>query len=106
MRRNDARLAAYEGWRAAEVESVRQLAAEDLAVRDAVAALEAARAAETAAGLGREHRRRQVAERKWAQLVLEERVRLLDEMETVERENGGEPLSDDDDVGTDTGIAQ
>lgn len=96
MRKNDERWRAWCRWRDGELERARYAAEEELAVREELMEAMRHRQNEMLAARERELRRRHVAEERWLELVVAERMRLLAEMETVERESGGE--NDDESV--------
>ncbi|KAL1869308.1 hypothetical protein VTK73DRAFT_3175 [Phialemonium thermophilum] len=87
MWKNDERMDEWTRWRDGELRTLRAAQGEMLAGRmreaeEARRQLECDVAAEEG-----EMRRKHAAERKWFELVREERTRLLGELETVEMEN-------------------
>ncbi|KAK3335392.1 hypothetical protein B0T19DRAFT_6893 [Cercophora scortea] len=90
MRKNDERKRVWEKWRDGQVELCRCEVEEEAEIQ-----LELAEAARRRLDRGVKERhaamsRKHAAELRWFGLVAAERARLLDEMETLERENGGE----------------
>lgn len=89
-RGNDERMDAWLKWKGEDMEKMRYLLDDEVAIREEL--MDAAKQkmeeglAEERAEVGRKQR----AEARWLDLVLEERRRLLAEVEMVERENGGE----------------
>ncbi|KAK0733931.1 hypothetical protein B0T26DRAFT_595436, partial [Lasiosphaeria miniovina] len=92
MRKNDGRMDAWRRWKSDELERFRYVAEDELAVREELMDAASERQAEKLAARETELIRRHMAERKWYDLVVAERERLLAEMEVVERETGGEAL--------------
>lgn len=90
MRKNDERMEAWRRWRDGEMEKTRYLADDEAAIREELMGAAKRRLEDRLEGEQTEVGRKQRAEGMWFGLVVEERRRLLAEVEMVERENGGE----------------
>ncbi|KAB5579876.1 hypothetical protein GE09DRAFT_1050516 [Coniochaeta sp. 2T2.1] len=90
MRKNDERMDAWMKWRDGEMEKARYLAEDEVAIREELMEEAKRRLEERLEQEQVEVGRRLRAEGRWFELVVEERRRLLAEVEMVERENGGE----------------
>ncbi len=90
MRRNDARLDEWTRWRDAELEAFRFHADDEQTIREELLDRERVLLDDALAARARDMARRHAAETRWFALVFIERVRLLAEMEDVERESGGD----------------
>ncbi|OIW34718.1 hypothetical protein CONLIGDRAFT_675680 [Coniochaeta ligniaria NRRL 30616] len=90
MRKNDERMEAWRKWRDQEMEKTRYLLDDEVAVREELMDAGKRRLEDRLEGEQAEVGRKQRAEGRWFGLVVEERRRLLAEVEMVERENGGE----------------
>lgn len=92
MRKNDRRMDEWRAWRDGEMEKTRCLLDEEVVIREELMEASGRRLDDTGHGAGR-GRAEQRAEQRWFELVIEERERLLAEVEVVERGNGGEDES-------------
>lgn len=90
MRKNDQYMDAWCAWRAREMEKARYVLDDEVAIREELMDASKRRLDETLEDEQVEAGRKQRAEGRWFELVVEERKRLLAEVEMVERENGGE----------------
>ncbi|KAK3329739.1 hypothetical protein B0H66DRAFT_634878 [Apodospora peruviana] len=90
MRKNDARMEAWQKMRAREMEAFRYAAEEELGVREELWDTMMSRAHRTAEDKQEEVKRKHAAKLRWFELVVVERNRLLAEMEMFERETGAE----------------
>ncbi|KAB5551397.1 hypothetical protein GE09DRAFT_1288029 [Coniochaeta sp. 2T2.1] len=90
MLKNDERMDAWMKWRDREMEKARYLAEDEVAIREELMEEAKRRLEERLEQEQVEAGRRLRAEGRWFELVVEERKRLLVEVEMVERENGGE----------------
>ncbi|KAM7208106.1 hypothetical protein V8F20_001652 [Naviculisporaceae sp. PSN 640] len=103
MMKNDARRDAWRKTRNAELERFRYTVQEDLDIAEEFMDALIEKARKMAEDKQREVKKKHRAEFRWFELAVTERVRLMAEMETVERENGGDvsdagsvSLTDDD----------
>ncbi|KAK5658745.1 hypothetical protein OQA88_1554 [Cercophora sp. LCS_1] len=83
----------WDGWRRArdqDLEKCRHAAEEETAVREELMEAMRQRLKERLSKQQRDCKARHAAERKWFELVVSERPRLLAEIEVDERQNGGE----------------
>jgi len=90
MRRNDARLDAWRAWRDGEMDAFRFHVDDEQAIREELLEREAQLLRDEHAATAAAMTARHAAEARWLHLVHAERLRLLAEMEDVERECGGE----------------
>lgn len=90
MRKNDERMDAWRKWRDQEMEKTRYHFEDEVAIREELMDASKRRLEDRLEGEQAEVGRKQRAEGRWFGLVIEERKRLLAEVEMVERENGGE----------------
>lgn len=93
IRKNDARLEAWQRGRDREFEKVRYLLDDEVIIQGELQGAAKQRLEDRLAAEGIETGRKHRAEGKWFELVVAERARLLAEVEMVERENGGEGSS-------------
>jgi len=89
-RQNDRHMDEWLAWKNREMEKMRYLLDDEVAVREELMENSKRRLGERLEGEQAQAGRKQRAERRWFELVVEERKRLLAEVEVVERENGGE----------------
>ncbi|KAK3394216.1 hypothetical protein B0H63DRAFT_517358 [Podospora didyma] len=92
MRKNDERMEAWHKWRDDEREKFRFVAKDELEIREELLDAARQRHEEVLAARETDLMRRYMAERKWFDLVVAERARLLTEMEVAEREAGKEEI--------------
>jgi hypothetical protein len=90
MRKNDARMDEWETAKDRELEKMKCLLEDEIAIQSELMATSKQRLQDKLAAEGVEVGRKHRAEVRWFELVVAERTRLLAEVETVERENGGE----------------
>ncbi|KAK1755072.1 hypothetical protein QBC47DRAFT_382673 [Echria macrotheca] len=104
MVQNDQRWDAWKEERDDVLEKKRYAVQDELAVREELMLTMRRRLETTSARLAAEQKTKHQAERLWFDLVITERARLLAEMYSVERENGGEnngPSGSDSDSDSD-----
>ncbi|KAJ9164855.1 RBR-type E3 ubiquitin transferase [Coniochaeta hoffmannii] len=89
-RQNDRHMDEWLEWKNGEMEKMRYLLDDEVAVREELMENSRRRLGERLEGEQAQAGWKQRAERRWFELVVEERKRLLAEVEVVERENGGE----------------
>jgi hypothetical protein len=102
MRKNDARMDEWGAAKDRELEKIKYLLEDEIAIQSELMVTSKQRLEEKLAAEGVEVGRKHRAEVRWFELVVAERSRLLAEVEIVERENGverssGEIRSDEDD---------
>lgn len=90
MKRNDGRFDAYNRWRDGELEKFRYHAEDEQGIKEELMEATLQRLDEMFSSQEVELKKRLKAERRWFEVVMAERARLLEELKTVERENGGE----------------
>ncbi|KAK0657446.1 hypothetical protein B0T16DRAFT_385984 [Cercophora newfieldiana] len=99
MAQNDQRWDFWNSTRESDLQKLRYEHEEELAIRKEIMETMRLRQQEELGERQVEREARFAAERKWFELVVAERTRMLAEIETVDRESGGvdeEPISEDD----------
>ncbi|KAK3941488.1 hypothetical protein QBC46DRAFT_353134 [Diplogelasinospora grovesii] len=97
MLKNDRRLDEWLRFRDREMEKVRYTVEDEIAIREELDQTVRLRKEEETAKELEELEKKEKAEMKWWRLVTAERIRLLSEIEMVERESGGEVYVESED---------
>ncbi|RKU41593.1 hypothetical protein DL546_000082 [Coniochaeta pulveracea] len=93
MRKNDTRMDTWEAAKDCELEKIKYLLEDEIAIQSELMITSKQRLGDKLAAEGVEVGRKHRAEVRWFELVAAERTRLLAEVEMVERENGAEGSS-------------